>query len=392
LAFRRIFGSVKYMEPQINTPQTPTPAVNPAPISPIVKKSRWAFLKNKKFWFIAAPIIIVVAASALFWFVTKPAPTDDTPAVTSKKSSSTLVASLTNGVMVSSDIANRHPVAVMIENSPDARPQAGLTSADVVYEAVTEGGITRFMGIFSQNYPTKAGPVRSARSYFIDWLSEYDAFYAHAGGSPTALSRISSYGIKDYPHSNDAYVRIPQAGIASEHTLFVDVSKIYNLGVSNKKWLATSETPSWKFKDGATVFGAVPSVTLNFSTSQFQAVWTHNQATNTYSRVMNSVAHKDRVSSEQITASTIVAMTVSHSANPPYSGTGKESEWSMSIIGSGAVSVFQDGTRTDGTWKKPSRLERTKFYDGQGAEIPLNRGKIWIEVLPQDGTITAPGV
>ena len=220
-------------------------------------------------------------------------------------------------------------------------------------------------------------------------MSEYDAFYAHAGGSPTALSRILSYGIKDYPHSSDAYVRIPQAGIASEHTLFVDVSKIYNLGISKKGWPATYDTASWKFVDAAKTFGTVPKLTLNFSSTQFQVVWTHDPATNTYSRVMNAVAHNDRVTGGQISASAIVAITVNHSANAPYAGTGKESEWTMTTTGSGAASVSQNGTRTDGTWKKSSRLERTRFYDGQGAEIPLNRGKIWIEVLPQDGTIVA---
>ena len=350
-----------------------------------------AIINHRKLFLIVLPVVIVVAVAAIFWFVTKQAPAEDTATVTTKKKvSTTQTASLTNGVLVSTDLANRHPVAVMIENSPDARPQAGLTGADIVYEAVTEGGITRFMGIFSQSYPTKAGPVRSARSYFIDWLSEYDAFYAHAGGSPTALSRISSYGIKDYPHSNDAYVRIPQAGVASEHTLFVDVSKIYNLGVSNKKWPETYSTSNWKFKEDAKTFGTIPKITLNFSTAQFQVTWTHDPVTNTYNRVLNGTAHKDRVSGEQIIAKTVVVMTVNHSANAPYAGTGKESEWTMTTVGSGATSVFEDGTRTDGTWKKPSRLERTRFYDGQGAEIPLNLRKIWIEILPQDGSIVAP--
>ena len=131
------------------------------------------FINHRKFFLIVLPIVIVVAVAAIFWFVTKQAPAEDTATVTTKKKASTTqTASLTNGALVSVDLANRHPVAVMIENSPDARPQAGLTSADIVYEAVTEGGITRFMGIFSQSYPTKAGPVRSARSYFIDWLRE----------------------------------------------------------------------------------------------------------------------------------------------------------------------------------------------------------------------------
>jgi hypothetical protein len=348
------------------------------------------FINHRRLFFILVPIILVIGVAATFWFVTKPAPADDNTVVTpKKKSQTTLTASLTNGVMVAEDIANRHPVAVMIENSPAARPQTGLTSADIVYEAVTEGGITRFMGIFSQTYPDKAGPVRSARSYFIDWLSEYDAFYAHAGGSPTALSRIGQYSIKDSAN-DDAFHREPQAGVASEHTLFADVSKIYNLGTTSHKWAATYDTPSWKFKDATKTFGTVPKVTLNFSSSQFQVVWTHNPITDTYSRVLDSVAHKDAVSGEQITAKTIVVMTVSHSPNAPYAGTGKESEWTMSTIGSGPVSVFEDGTRTDGTWKKPSRLERTRFYDGQGVEIPLNSGKIWIEILPQDGSIVAP--
>ena len=356
------------------------------------------FINHRKFFLVVLPIVIIVAVAAIFWFVTKPAATEDIPTVTTKKkTSTTLVASLTNGTMVSSDIANRPSVAVMIENSPASRPQTGLTSADIVYEAVTEGGITRFMGIFSQTYPDKAGPVRSARSYFIDWLSEYDAFYAHAGGSPTALSRINSYSIKDSANDNSAYHREPRAGVASEHTLFVDVSKIFNLGTTTHKWSETYDTPSWKFKEDAKTFGTVSDITLNFSSSQFQAEWIYDQDKNVYGRLLPPAGpygqpFVDRVSGEQITAKTIVVMTVSHSPNAPYAGTGKESEWAMSTIGSGAVSVFVDGTRTDGTWKKPSRLERTRFYDGQGAEIPLNRGKIWVEVLPQDGSIVAPSV
>lgn len=348
------------------------------------------FGRKRKLLLIIGAILLVVIVAAVFWFTSKSSTTDNPVSVTAKKAAGSLVPSLTNGVMVASNLADRHPVAVMIENAPPARPQTGLTSADIVYEAVTEGGITRFMGIFSQTYPDKAGPVRSARSYFIDWLSEYDAFYAHAGGSPTALARISQYGIKDSANDNSAYHREPRAGIASEHTLFVDVSKIFSLGTSSHSWPATFGTSSWKFKDAAKTFGTVPKITLNFSSSQFQVIWTHDPTKDTYSRVLDSLAHKDAVSGEQISASTIIVMTVSHSANPPYAGTGKESEWTMATIGSGAVSIFEDGSRVDGTWKKSSRVDRTRFYDSTGNEIQLNRGKIWVEVLPQDGTIVAP--
>ncbi len=355
-----------------------------------MNKLSYVLSSHRKILLILGPIILVVIIAGFFWFITKPETTSDpTEVVEEKKTSPTeLVPSLINGVMVLSEIANRHPVAVMIENSPDARPQVALTSADIVFEAVTEGGITRFMAIYSQKYPTKAGPVRSARSYFIDWLSEYDAFYVHAGGSPKALSRIIQYDIKDSANDNTAYHREPRSGVASEHTLFVDVSKIFTLGTSTHKWPSTYATPSWKFKDAMTTSGTLAKITINFSSPQFQVEWNHNRSTNTYSRELNGTAHKDRVSGEQITAKIVVVMTVAHSANAPYAGTGKESEWKMTTIGSGELSIFQDGSRTDGTWKKSSRLERTRFYDSQGAEIPLNRGQIWVEILPQDGTIT----
>jgi hypothetical protein len=99
---------------------------------------------------------------------------------------------------------SEHPIAVMIENHPEARPQSGLSKADVVYEVVAEGGITRFMGLFlCEEPPQFVGPVRSARTYYLDWLSEYNAFYAHVGGANTdgkadALQQIKDYGIKDF--------------------------------------------------------------------------------------------------------------------------------------------------------------------------------------------------
>jgi len=351
-------------------------------------RTKTFFQKHRKIVLIVSPILFIFLVAGIFWFVSRPRVEEETN-INIVAKPPTVLASLTNGVKVSPDIANRHPVAVMIENSQVARPQAGLTSADIVYEAVTEGGITRFMGIYSQNYPDQAGPVRSARSYFIDWLSEYDAFYAHAGGSPTALGRISDYGIKDYPHSNDAYTRIRQAGVSSEHTLFVDVSKIFNFGIEKKNWPKTFNTKSWLFKDPEQVATTNTKLSIDFSSAPFVVDWIYDPTIKKYARQMAGIAHKDRISGEQIKATTVITMNVRHSANPPYSGTGKESEWNMATIGTGDVSVFQDGLRINGQWKKTSRTERTRFFDSAGVEITLNRGVIWIEIVPQEGTITS---
>jgi hypothetical protein len=365
------------------------------PLSTEARQSRWArlrsWLKNhKKVGIVGTAVVAVLALSVVIWFGGANTSIKDIipEKVTQKEAPPpTELPSLLNGVILPLDLYNRHPVAVMIENSQAARPQTGLGSADVVYEMVTEGGITRFMAVFSSTLPEKAGPVRSARSYFIDYLSEYDAFYAHAGGSPTALARIGQYGIKAYPHSSDAYWREPRAGVASEHTLFTDVSKIFKFGVEKRGWPATADFQPWLFKDpSATPSPVAAAVNIKFSSAPFNVVWNFDPATNSYSRVMAGVAHKDAVTGEQITARTIVALSVTHSPNPPYSGTGKESEWAMATIGEGTAAVFEDGHSLAATWKKPSRTERTRFFDGEGKEILLNRGKIWVEVVPQEGS------
>lgn len=351
---------------------------------PLVKPPFWV---RYRLQIIISLLVILLGVGAATWYIAgQPKDAATTTTAKNEPDKPVVLASLTNGAMVDPGLANRHPVAVMIENSPDARPQTGLVNADVVYEAVTEGGITRFMGIFSQDYPAKAGPVRSARSYFIDWLSDYDAFYAHAGGSPTALARIGQYGIKDYPHNNDSYHREPRAGVSSEHTLFVDVSKIYKFGMEKKGWPATYDTKSWLFKDASATPADSGPLTINFSSGSFKVVWKFDKVANEYAREMAGLVHKDALTGAQIKAKTVVVINVSHSSNPAYKGTGKESEWNMSTIGSGAASVFVDGTQTKGTWKKPSRTERLRFYNEADKEIELNRGKIWIEVVPQEGS------
>ena len=127
----------------------------------------------------------------------------------------------------------RRPLAVMIENHIESRPQSGLTSADVVYEAVAEGGITRFMALFYCNLSdVQVGPVRSARTYYLDWLGEYNnPLYAHVGGANTpgpadALSQIIKYKVNDlnqfsigFPTFWRDYERLGHP-VATEHTMY----------------------------------------------------------------------------------------------------------------------------------------------------------------------------
>ena len=116
-----------------------------------------------------------------------------------------LVPAPLTGEMVTPAEAARHPIAVMIDDLRPARPQSGLSLADVVWQAPAEGGIPRYMAVFQSNIPDVVGPVRSTRLYYIAWASEWKSVYVHAGGSPQALKTLRSKGSGQYVYNADEF-------------------------------------------------------------------------------------------------------------------------------------------------------------------------------------------
>jgi hypothetical protein len=299
----------------------------------------------------------------------------------------------------------RRPLAVMIENSVDARPQSGLSSADVVYEAVAEGGITRFMAIFlCSRKDVQVGPVRSARTYFVDWLSEYDALYAHVGGANTpgpanALGQIIDYDIKDlnqfsigYPTFWRDYERLGRT-VATEHTMYSTTHKLWAVG-EKRGWIATDSaglrwdnkfTP-WKFKDDAPE-GTVAKISLNFweGYNDFLVEWSYDRACNCYHRNTGGSPHIDLNTKQQLSAKNVVVhfMVESH-ANDGYEN---NAHLLYADKGKGNALLFRDGTVVEGTWSKPTRLARERFLDKSGKEVVFNRGAIWIETVPEGSKV-----
>lgn len=283
---------------------------------------------------------------------------------------------------------NRLPLGVIIENHTEARPQSGLTKADVVYEALAEGGITRLLAIFLQE-DSGLGPVRSNRPYYLDWLSEYDGGYAHVGGSPEAQSLVKSYGIKDldqFSLGNSAYERVGSR--RAPHNVYTTTEKL-RAAAEKKGYTRTFNIVSWKFleekdipkrKDRPDVF----NITLGFrGTYGYDVEWRYNADTNSYFRFNAGAPHLDAINNSQIEAKTIIVKTVVAVSDP--SG---HSRLKMTTLGSNALKVFANGKATEGTWRKDSRIDRTKFLDSAGNEIKLNRGKIWVEIIPPGSAFT----
>lgn len=370
---------------------TPEPKLEPEPeIKPEGKKFS---LNPKTRRIILISAIAVLALALLYVIVTryfwKGSSSTINPLKIGKQET---VASLLNGAQIDKDSQKRTPVAVVVENQPDSRPQSGLAYADIVYEALAEGGITRFMPVYQSNFPEKVGPVRSARTYFIDWVSEYNAFFAHYGGNYDALAKIKIDKIQDLDEfanaGSKAYWRENVPGVSSEHTAYCSISKLYDLGVSKKysKDLPATFQP-WLFKKDIEQEGrpASQKVTIDFSSSQFQVVWNYDNVTNTYLREMAGSQHIDKSTGKQIKAKNIIIQEV---ASKPIITEINEQGLEMTTVGSGKAKVILDGKVIESTWKKVSRTDRTNFYDSAGEKIELNPGQIWLEIVPPGTKIT----
>ncbi|MCL5432873.1 MAG: DUF3048 domain-containing protein [Patescibacteria group bacterium] len=306
------------------------------------------------------------------------------------------------------------PLGIMIENHEESRPQSGLSFADVIYEAVAEGGITRFLAMYYCQDAGMVGPVRSARTYFMDFVSEYGSFplYAHVGGANApgpadALSQIEEYGWGGYNDLNQFSIGCPvfcryedRLGhpVATEHTMYSTTSKLWdfaakereltNVDKDDNSWDGKFVKYSFKDDDKSSDRPASQLISVDFwEKPDYKVDWFYDPATNLYKRNNAGVAHLDKDTNKQLTAKNIVIMFVQE--ENALDGYENNIHLLYDLNGSsGKASIFMDGKQIKGTWKKDKRTGRTLLYKSDGSPIKFNRGNIWFQILPTDGTIT----
>jgi len=346
------------------------------------KKDKIPFRKNRKLQLIIVGSVIVallVVIGIIAWFNYRA----KNAGITTGKSG--LVVCKLDGMKYAKNKANRHPLAVSIENHPDSRPQSGFTDAAIVYEAITEGGITRYLAIFGPKDVNEIGPIRSARLFFMDWLKEYDAFFAHAGGNEDALNQMEAYGVKDLNHTDPYFWRDSKGrSVASEHTLYSSTEQLYKFAADKGFDVNSSKFTPFKFKtDGPAMTSGGKGVSIDFSGQpSYKVRWDYDIAGNSYKRFLADEPHKDRNNDKQIEAKNIIIQTVSRTLQPQ--GSFGSQNWVFDTVGEGKAKVLRDGQVIEGTWKKKSRDDRTMFYDSSGKEIQFNPGQTWYEVIPPE--------
>jgi len=336
---------------------------------------------------ISATIILVaiIAAVGASWYLLGKNISYVAPVFKLTAPKETRVEAPLTGELVDPSGADKRVLAVVIENSPEARPQSGYNDADIVYETLAEGGITRTLALFQSKSSKEIGPVRSARDYFIEWLSEFNGIFAHVGGSTPALAIISSAKIPDlnqfyngsyYWRSNNRY---------APHNVYTTTEKLYAAATANS--LSTTGAPkplSFKKETDEKDRPASQVVTVNFSGPLFQVVYRYDPKTNTYARSNAGVAFKDANTGVQIAPKNVI---VEYTSVVPYiNEDGAQGVHIGTTSGRGVF--FQDGIATEITWSKSSRSARTIYKDVSGKEMQFNRGQTWIEVAPADMPVT----
>ena len=294
--------------------------------------------------------------------------------------------SVLDGVLVTDQAAaNKHPLAITVENDPAARPQSGLDKASIIYETVYDpAATTRFLAVFGENEADKVGPVRSARTFFVDWAHGYDAFLGHWGGNADALDQIrkeKTYDLDEFGYTN-LYWR--EGSGSTEHTGYTSTVKLREQAAKNNYSTANNFT-EYKFKDDATVLPESQKITIDYSSAQYKVDFTYDKASNSYKRSIAGAAHKDAITKEQLSPKNIVIMTVARKQTTTRIN---ESGYTMTTVGTGKARIFMDGKEISGTWKKSAADEREIFYDDAGNEIVFNRGQLWIGIVADNKVVT----
>ena len=294
------------------------------------------------------------------------------------------------GRPVSPRDAEQHPIAVMIDDSPRARPQSGFNAASIVWQAPAEGGVPRYLMVFQETVPIDLGPVRSARPYFIAWAAEWNAVYGHVGGSPQAMATLRAEGngqlvfdADEFRWGGTYYRRIKLR--SSPHNVYSDAKSLRvmatRVGAANGP-----NKPAWQFGPDAPLGERPTGGSIRVVYPQNTVVYDYDRATNTYLRgVTGAREHIDAADGGRVAPKNVVIMLVSF--GPLNDGSDKK-RLEARVVGSGKAWIATNGRTIEGSWEKATLTDPTRFFDAAGQPVTLTIGQTFIQVMPLGSPIT----
>ena len=286
---------------------------------------------------------------------------------------------LTGEAGYNKELLKNRPVFIVVENHPQARPQWGLTSSDIVWEMVAEGGITRMLLMYADasRIPEKVGPIRSARHYFVDLAEGFDGIFVHFGFSPYAKKQIANHNVNNINGLYDNYFyRDKSRGVDSEHTAYTTDEAIQK-AIANKEYrteIKDDYKSPFKFnEESQTLDNPCNEIKVAFSSS-YTYTYTYNEENKIYYSSLNGNKFVDSEGTQQNFENIVVCYTNISSMN--------DSKGRVDFDFSEGDGVYaSNGTYTEITWKKGESADMLKLYDKNGDELSLNMGRTYVAIM-----------
>ncbi len=274
------------------------------------------------------------------------------------------------------------PLVVSIDNNPDARPQTGLSQADIVYEIPAEGGISRYVAVFYGQKVDVIGPVRSSRPYIIDVARQWDALFVHAGGSNDAYVYLKKK-VVDYLDEiyNSKYFWRDKSRKAP-HNLYTSTALLAE-AIADKGYKTGIEVEAYVWSEEAPAF-AEPAAWVKIYYPSAKVEYEYDEASGLYLRYLKGDPCLDKGDGEQWKAANVVVQRVSSKVLD------SEGRLEINLVGSGKAWLLRDGVVQEGTWKRTSPDSMTRYYDSNGNEWSLKPGQTWIQMIDQNVKFTLP--
>ena len=310
------------------------------------------------------------------------APSEPPP---SPEATPVLVPAPLTGVLVSPAAAAQHPIAVMIDDQADARPQSGFNAASVVWHAPAEGGIPRYMLIFQDEIPTDVGPVRSARQYYIEWAAEWNSMYVHSGGSPQAIATLAAKGHGEWVYNADEFRwggrylwRVTDR--FAPHNVYTDGK---NLRALAKKLGAADRAldAAWTFGPDKAADLRPTGGTIRVNYPYETITYRYDAATNTYPRYIDGSTRpqRDRADGKVVAPKNVVILRMAFGAL--NDGHPDKHRLEARNIGRGDAWISTGGVTVKGEWRKKSATGPTRLFGPNGDRITLTSGQTFVQVI-----------
>jgi hypothetical protein len=293
-----------------------------------------------------------------------------TSSTTSTSTSAPPIAPLTGLPDPTGLSVTRPALTVKVENDPNARPQWGINNADVLYEEIVNGGITRLAAVFNSHAPNRVGPVRSTRPTDVGIVTPYGGIFAFSGGAAYAVRAISKAPVTLVDESTAGSAMFRDSKRVPPYNLFLRAPQIFAFG---GKPVPPPALFSYRAPGQAVEGAKIVSFTANFP-SIYPVTWTWDAGTQSWDRTI--FGHPDiTATGVRLSPQNVIVQWITY-----LHGIGTENSKGK-FTGTGKCEVFENGRVIHGTWSRSTPSSITVYRDRQGQVIGLVPGQTWVELL-----------